>query len=73
MSDDLLKKKARVRFAFAICWTFAGLYLLLYPIDDPSWFFRNGWWLCFLIGFINLIQMNFLNRKIKNESTTDSD
>lgn len=73
MSIELLQKKVRMRMIFAICWSFGGLYLLLYPIDDPSWFIQNGWWLCFLIGFINLVQMNILNRQIKNASTTDGD
>ncbi|MEM7561867.1 MAG: hypothetical protein AAF353_02325 [Pseudomonadota bacterium] len=73
MSNELLKKKMRVRMTFAICWTFAGTYLYLYPVDDPSWFIQNGWWLCFIIGFINLVQMNFLTRKIKSGTSADSD
>ena len=73
MSNELLIKKVRVRVTFAICWTFAGTYLFFYPVNDQNWFIQNGWWLCFIIGFINLFQMNFLIRQIKNESKNDSD
>ena len=73
MSKELLIKKVRVRLTFAIGWTFAGTYLFFYPINDQNWFAQNGWWLCFMLGFINLIQMNFLTRQVRNESKTDSD
>ncbi len=73
MSNELLIKKVRVRVTFAICWTFAGIYLYLYPVDDPNWIIQNGWWLCFIIGFINLVEMNFLIRRIKSGPGTESD
>ena len=73
MSTELLVKKIRVRMIFAICWTFGGTYLFFYPLDDQSWFAQNGWWLCFILGFFNLVQMNFLIRQAKNESKTDGD
>ena len=73
MSKELLIKKVRVRLTFAIGWTFAGTYLFFYPINDQNWFTQNGWWLCFILGFFNLAQMNFLTRQVKNESKTDSD
>ena len=73
MSTELLVKKVRVRMIFAICWTFAGTYLFFYPLSDQSWFAQNGWWLCFILGFFNLVQMKFLIRQAKNESKTDGD
>ena len=73
MSNELLMKKVRVRLTFAIGWTFAGTYLFFYPLNDQNWFAQNGWWLCFILGFINLAQMNSLTRQVKNESKTDSD
>ena len=73
MSKELLMKKVRVRLTFAIGWTFAGTYLFFYPLSDQNWFAQNGWWLCFILGFINLAQMNALTRQVKNASKTDSD
>ena len=72
MPNELLVKKIRARVIFGIGWFFGGTYLFFFPMDNSNWIAQNGWWLCFLVGFVNLIELFFLVRRSSREAKTDS-
>ena len=55
-----------------IAWLIASSFCFIYLKSNDIWFFKNAWWFCIIIGFLELVESFIAISKTKRDYNSKS-